>query len=237
MKKLNFEYDFYLTTYVINLKERTDRRSYIIEQFRDKPEFKVHFIDAVKHSIGAVGLWLSMVEAVKDAIEQEEDIVVICEDDHTFTSAYSKQYLLACITDAYQKGAELLSGGIGGFGMVIPVSLHLYWMDWFWCTQFIVIYKPLFKRIVDYSFKDNDTADGVFSLLANKKMTLYPFVSIQKDFGYSDVTSSNHQFQGLISSHFSNAYQRLSVIHQINCHYNYGTRVDLVSNMGNKDSL
>ena len=74
------------------------------------------------------------------AKEQEEDVIVICEDDHFFTENYSPGLLFKEIREAYMQGAELLSGGIGGFGQAIPVGYHRYWVDWFWSTQFIVIY-------------------------------------------------------------------------------------------------
>lgn len=133
--------DFYLPVYVINLKNRVERRNHIEEQFYEKPEFELTWIDAVEHSIGAVGLWQS--------------------DDHTFTPAYTKEYFLVNIIQANEQGSELLSGGIGGFGSAVPVSANRYWVDWFWSTQFIVVFKTLFQKILDYDFKDTDTADGV----------------------------------------------------------------------------
>ena len=214
-KKQEAESDFYLPVYVINLKDRTDRRKHIKAQFRGKSEFKLTWIDAVEHPIGAVGLWKSMVKAVETAIENDDDIMIICEDDHTFTSAYSKEYLLASIVGANEQGAELLSGGIGGFGTAVPVAANRYWVDWFWCTQFIVVFKPLFQKILDYDFKDTDTADGVLSAIAKDKMTMYPFVSIQTDFGYSDVTRANDEISGMITNHFKNADCRLNQIHRV----------------------
>lgn len=214
MKKKNSgDWDFYISTYVINLKNREDRRLHIERQFLDKPEFKLFYVYAVEHSIGAVGLWKSMVKAVQMAKKQKTDIIIICEDDHTFTNNYNRNLLFNNILKAEQVGIELLSGGIGGFGLAVPAVSNLYWIDWFWCTQFIVIYQPLFQQILDYSFKDTDTADGVFSVLTNKKMTMYPFISIQKDFGYSDVTRTNNEISGLITQHFTNANYRLSIIH------------------------
>ena len=62
----------------------------------------------------------------------------------------------------------------------MPIAKNRYWVDWFWCTQFIVVYKKLFQKILDYEFKDTDTADGVISMLSNNLMTLYPFISKQK---------------------------------------------------------
>ena len=39
--------DFYLPVYVINLKERTERRQHIEEQFQGKVEFALHWIEAI----------------------------------------------------------------------------------------------------------------------------------------------------------------------------------------------
>ena len=214
-KKQEAESDFYLPVYVINLKDRIDRRKHIKAQFRGKKEFKLTWIDAVEHPIGAVGLWKSMVKAVETAIENDDDIMIICEDDHTFTPQYSKEYLLSSIVGADEQGAELLSGGIGGFGTAVPVASNRHWVDWFWCTQFIVVFKPLFQKILDYDFKDTDTADGVLSAIAKDKMTMYPFVSIQTDFGYSDVTRANDEISGMVDNLFRKADYRLNLIHRV----------------------
>lgn len=212
---LNNTDNFYLPVYVINLKDRTERKQHIMEQFQGKTEFALTWVEAVEHPIGAVGLWQSMVKAVKMAEKNEDDIMIICEDDHTFTPAYRKEYLLANIIGANEQGSELLSGGIGGFGAAVPVAANRYWVDWFWSTQFIVIFKLLFQKILDYEFKDTDTADGVLSVLAKDKMTVYPFISIQKDFGYSDVTRTNNEISGMITNHFRQTDMRLSVIHSV----------------------
>lgn len=207
--------DFYLPVYVINLRNRTERRKHIEEQFQGKPEFELTWVEAIEHPIGAVGLWQSIVKAVQIAETNEDDIMIICEDDHTFTPTYSKEYLLANIIEANNQDSELLSGGIGGFGTAVSVATNRYWVDWFWSTQFIVIFKPLFQKILNYEFKDTDTADGVLSILANDKMTVYPFISVQKDFGYSDVTRANNEISGMITNHFRQTDMRLSVIHSV----------------------
>ncbi|MBR5919321.1 MAG: glycosyl transferase, partial [Prevotella sp.] len=87
--------------------------------------------------------------------------------------------------------------------------------DWFWSTQFIVVFKPLFQKILDYDFKDSDTADGVLSVIAKDKMTMYPFVSVQTDFGYSDVTRSNNEISGMVDHLFRKADYRLSIVHRV----------------------
>lgn len=108
--------------------------------------------------------------------------------------------------------AEVLSGGVGGFGHATPVGFHRYKVDWFWCTQFIIIFSSFFDKMLNYSFKDTDTADGVISQLANNKMVIYPFISEQKDFGYSDVTLSNMEQKGMIREHFQRANRLMEYI-------------------------
>ena len=154
------------------------------------------------------------------AIKNKDDVIVMCEDDHCFTQDYSNEYLFYNIVEAHKQGAEMLSGGIGGFGIAVPVDKIRYWVDWLWCLQFIVIYKSFFQKILDYQFKETDTTDGAFSFLTYNKMTIFPCISIQKEFGYSDVTTLNNRF-GQITEHFNHANRRLSQIHEINSHFNY----------------
>ena len=58
-------------------------------------------------------------------------------------------------------------------------------------------------RILSYNFEDEDTADGVLSELASCKLVIHPFISEQKDFGYSDVTLSKQEHAGRIREHFA----------------------------------
>lgn len=74
--------DFYLPVYVINMKEREERKQHIVKEFEHKEEFELNLVEASVHPIGAVGLWNSMIRIVKMAKERGDDIIVICEDDH-----------------------------------------------------------------------------------------------------------------------------------------------------------
>jgi len=204
-----------IPTYIINLKERADRLQHGLKQFEGKPEFDLHIVEACRHEIGAVGLWQSIVKIIKEVIDGEDDVIIICEDDHTFTEHYDKQFLIQNIIEAAGQGVEFLSGGVGGFGTAVPITENRYWMDSFWCTQFIVLYRPVFRKILDEEFKDTDTADGVFSELTSHKMFLYPFISVQHDFGYSDVTRSNNEISGMITSHFKKADCRMKTYHNV----------------------
>lgn len=211
--------DIIVPVYVINLKKRVDRKIHIMNQFKKRPEFDVFSIEACEHRIGAVGLWNSITKIVTIAADAEEDFVVICEDDHVFSKHYSGKAFVRHIIEAHFLGANILIGGIGGFNAAVPVSEDKIWVDSFWCTQFIIIYKELYNRIIEYNFKDDDTADGVLSAMTSLKLVLFPFISYQTNFGYSDVTQTNNINSSLILERFERTEEMLAKLYQIKYFY------------------
>nr|WP_295922514.1 hypothetical protein [uncultured Dyadobacter sp.] len=209
---LHFD-DIVIPVYIINLPERTDRREHIERQFIDKKEFTPEYINASRHSIGAVGLWQSIRRIIAAALETDESVIIICEDDHEFTPDYHRDLLIGNIISAHRQGCDVLSAGTsGGFGHALPLDTHRYWVNHFLSTQFIVIYRKFFQRILDAPFDDTVTADNFLSQLTSNKMVIYPFLSTQKDFGYSDVTAVHNQQEGLVSGMFAAAARRLEKI-------------------------
>ena len=83
------------------------------------------------------------------------------------------------------------------------------------------MYKKFFQKILNYAFKENDTANRVISQISNNKMVLYPFISRQKEFGYSDITQNNKDNPGLITQLFQQTNAYLSAIHKVSNFYNY----------------
>ncbi|MBD5351554.1 MAG: methyltransferase domain-containing protein [Bacteroides sp.] len=198
----------FIPTYVINLPERTDRLEHIRKEFEGRPEFDLHIVEASRHEIGAIGLWQSICRIITEAKESDEDFVLICEDDHFFTEAYNRERLLHQIMLAGAMGAQMLSGGIGDFSNLVPLPGGVAWIDRFWCTQFIVIYRNAYDLILSAPFSLRDVADEKLSALLTAKMVTVPFISEQTDFGYSDITESNNH-DSMIRRHFDNARVKL----------------------------
>lgn len=221
MNTVDFSYDqIIIPTYVINLKERTERLEHIKAQFMGRPEFDVHIIAACKHKIGAVGLWKSIVKVVELAIQHHDDVIIICEDDHQFTKHYKKESLLKNIIEANDQDISILSGGIAGFGQAVPLTSERMWVSSFLSTQFIVVYKKMFTKILGYKFKKVEVADIVLSQMTSHKMVLFPFISTQRDFGYSDITAVHNEVEGLVSNMFERTHARFEKIHDAYLRYN-----------------
>ena len=195
--------------YIINLPERTERKAHIIGQFKDKPEFSATIVDACKHETGALGLWQSIRKVVRIALDNNDDVIVICEDDHEFTADYSKDAFFKNILMAHNLGCDYLTGGTGKFDLAVPVSENLFWTNHCLSTQFIIVYRKFFDRILHETFDDTVVSDIKISSMTRSKMILYPFISTQKDFGYSDVTDLHNQQDGFVQAMFRYSAERL----------------------------
>ena len=208
-----------IPVYIINLPERTERLAHIKQQFKNKPEFDVTIVEACKHEIDAIGLWQSIRKIVRMAIDADDDVIIICEDNHEFTDHYSKAYLLKNIIEAHASGIDYLSGGSSNTENEVLIAANRFWVARCLATQFIVLYKPLFQQILDEPFDDNVIADQLLSEMTSRKVVLYPFVSVQKDFGYSDITAVHNQ-DGIVKNMFAVSAKKLESIKQAYIRYN-----------------
>lgn len=211
--------DIPINVYAVNLRSRLDRRKHIISQFKGREEFDFTLLDAIESESAKLGLWKSLCLTVQKAKERKLDYFIFCEDDHIFTPHYNAAYLRKNIEGALKQKADILCGGIGGTDIAIPISKNRFCIGEFYCTQFVVIFSNLYDTILEYSFQEGDTTDGVLSVIAKSKMTIYPFVSTQRSFGYSDVTPQNNYYD--IENYFRVTDDYLSKLHKISLHYNY----------------
>lgn len=208
-----------IPVFAVNLKHRLDRRHHIIQQFAGRSEFYFVMLNAIEDVSARLGLWKSLRLSVCLAKARNFDYFIFCEDDHIFTEHYSRDYLCENIIGADLQKADLLCGGIGGTDLAVPVSCNRFFIGHFNCTQFVIIYKRFYDAVLNYNFVDGDTADGVLSVIAHSKMTIYPFLSRQRSFGYSDVTPQNNEYD--IENYFESADKQLSLLQKISHHYNY----------------
>lgn len=200
---------FKIPTYIINLRSRTDRLEHILREFKDKEEFETMVIEAVKEKNGALGLWKSIKKIIKLAQYKDEDVIIICEDDHIFTADYSYETLISVIFRAHDLRTKLLTGGTsGGFTNIFFATEDLLWIDRFWGTQFIIVFKNFFQEILDAEFLETDTADDKLSLLTSNKLLMFPMISKQKEIGNSDI-SLRIEYNYNVEELFSRADARL----------------------------
>jgi len=207
-----------MKVFAINLSSRTDRKEHIINQFMDKPEFTLTVVPAIEHQIGAVGLWQTIQQIVRGEAEKQNEYFILCEDDHTFTEQYSADLLHQSISHAAALKADMLSGGYSWFGNAIQVSGHLFWADKFNGMQFTVVFHKFYQAILDADFGEFVVPDISLSGITNNKFVMYPYISIQQEFGYSDVTSKNNE-PGYVDGLFIATSQRLDTLSKVRDFY------------------
>lgn len=200
-----------IPTYIINLKKRTDRKMHISQQFHSRKEFKVEICEGIEDEKGQVGLWKSIKKAILLAKRKGEDVILICEDDHQFTEKYNSDFFIKNIIKAHSLGADVLLGGISNYQTTVRAADHLFWIDEFYCTQFMVVFKRFFNDILKADYDQHMTVDGKISSISSNKLVIYPFISIQKDFGYSDITARNSS-EIRSASPFYNTLERFTTI-------------------------
>ncbi|NLR78249.1 hypothetical protein [Chitinophaga eiseniae] len=200
-----------IPTRVINLKHRVDRKEHIESQFLNKQEFAMELIEASEHSIGAVGLWLSIKRVVACAKDEGLSYVLICEDDHEFTGNYSPEYLNCCIEECANRDGDILLGAVSWFDNAIPVSDSLFWIDKFTGAQFLIIYERFYEVILHAPFEVGDDADLKIAALTREKYLISAPVSKQAEFGYSDITPGNGEF-GRVSKLFEASTDWMNIL-------------------------
>lgn len=209
-----------ISTFIINLSHRTDRRDYILREFSRFDEFEITIVDAIAHEIGGVGLWLTIRNIVKLAKLQKEEYILVCEDDHLFTENYSKEFLYENIALAQTKRADILLGGVSSVRSIFTISQSLLWIEGYTGNQFIIVFSNFFQAIIDADFKNDDVAEFKISSITSNQFLIYPFISIQKEFGYSDATPRNSEI-GRVSELFSASSNTIQYILEREAFYGF----------------
>lgn len=178
----------------------------------------MNLVEAFEHPVGAIGLWKTIRHILKDLVSPEDEYIILCQDDHLFTREYSEEHLLHCINKARTLNADILSFGISGFTSAIEVSDNLYWVEKFSGLQFTVIFRKFFQKILETDFETVSAADLKLCELTENKFFIYPFLSIQKEFGYSDVTAGNNIY-GHVDNAFKDCNEKVSIINAVSTFY------------------
>jgi len=207
-----------IPVFAVNLIGRKDRFVHICNEFHNKDEFELKVLQAKPHNNGAIGLWENIVQIIKEASERKLGYIILCEDDHQFSKKYSPSFLHESINAAEQRGADVLLCGVSWFKSALQVSDHLFWVNKFSGLQFTVIFSKFFAKILEADFMAGDAADYKISALTKSKFLMAPFISTQKEFGYSDVTYKNNE-KGYINKIFRSTKLGVSQLAKVKKHY------------------
>jgi hypothetical protein len=206
-----------IPVFAINLKSRVDRFKSINSEFLNRGSFQLEIVKAIEHPYGAYGLWKTIYNIIDDSDKRGDEFVLICEDDHIFTEHFDIEDFKDKITESKSIGADVLLGGLSWSRGVIHSVDNLYWVDSFNGTQFMIIFRRFFQKFLAIPIEKDITVDMAISNATNHIMVMYPFISIQHEFGYSDATDNNNNV-GYVDALFKasmNKFEQLDKVSKI----------------------
>lgn len=207
-----------IETFAINLEKRTERKQHIIKEFEGRDLYDLIVFKAVEHEIGAIGLWKSMRKIVQIAKDKELEYVLICEDDHIFTKHYSDEVLLNFIQKSKELNSDISLGGISGFQDCISIKEDILWINRFSGTQFMIIFNKFFRKFLSINLDRTENIDLKLPELTDKIFCIFPLISAQKGFGYSDVTAKNEKTE-VLEAYFDNVSKRIQLLKRVEKHF------------------
>ncbi|SDK92690.1 hypothetical protein SAMN04487898_11342 [Pedobacter sp. ok626] len=218
--------------YIFNLPERKDRLEVIRKQFEGRTEFNIQIVHPEIDSNPRRSLWRTLVKVLTNRISDENlQYIIVCEDDHLFTKDYSPDLLDLAIKSALDLNADVLLGGVSWQKYPYQVMKHLFFITEFTGLQFTVIFRNFFNTILHADFSKKPIADKLISSLSDDKYLIYPPVSVQKEFGYSDVTPMNNR-SGRVDFLFKNTENILYRYDQVLSYYSKTNTQLLTEDLG-----
>lgn len=203
-----------IPAFAINLKSRVDRLKSIHSEFLNHEGFKLEIVEAIEHVNGAIGLWKTIYSIINEAYKRGDKFVLICEDDHVFTRHFDMEDCINRIRECQSIGIDVLLGGVSWFEGAIRSTDNLYWVDSFNGTQFMIVFREFFQKFLAMPIEDCLSVDMAISYATNHLMVIYPFISIQREFGYSDVTDFNNK-AGYVEAIFEASKNKFDVLDKV----------------------
>ena len=191
---------------------------HIRHEFKNLKEFCLIFVPAIAHKTGCIGLWRTIQNLLLDLNNNADEMIILCEDDHQFSEKYNYPLLKEKIMEAKENDADILLGGVSWFKDAVQISQDLFWVEKFSGLQFTVVFKKFYEKILSATFLETDAADYKISDLSDKKFIIHPFISTQKEFGYSDVTPKNGE-EGFVETCFKETSERLQLLKNVETYY------------------
>ena len=85
---------------------------------RGSRSFFFSVVEAIHENPGLLGLWKTMKHILKEFVKPDDNLILICHDDHQFTKDYSYETLTQSIHDAEKLNAYILLGGVIGYAEI-----------------------------------------------------------------------------------------------------------------------
>src|SRR5690606_31041937 len=110
-------------------------------------------------------------------------------------------------------GFDVLLGGMSNVHDVLFLDEQLIWLGGFTGLQFSVIFARFFNRFLEYILPKGANLDINLTEISDNIYGLYPAISMQKTFGYSDVTMKNNDLN--VETYFEECNLKLDRLYKV----------------------
>lgn len=150
----------------------------ILGEFDNKPEFLLFKFSINKRRRSKYLIFHCFQKIIKDALNKNEEIIVICTECHRFTDNYNYETFIEQILIANSLKMKYILGGItGGVVNSVYIDRNLFWIDIHQGGDFIVLFTYSFEEVLYKVISETPSIDEYLHHLTANKMLIYPFIS------------------------------------------------------------
>ncbi|HBK40894.1 MAG TPA: hypothetical protein DDZ57_04915 [Porphyromonadaceae bacterium] len=164
----NDEIKTFADNYYINTFCFYNNRNKYQEYFSKKKEFRIHWIKSTSPSPNINQKNLNSI--LTRSIQEEDDVIIICFDNYRFKRNYSKYSLFKYILIAKFYQADILFGNGSEMDYMCKIQDELYWVNNIKKSNFIVLYRKFFNKILDINLLNSKSFPETISALSHDKL-------------------------------------------------------------------
>lgn len=164
-----------IPVYILNIAGNNDIHLNAHATFSDRIEFAIAWEDTAYHINNIISTWDKIKNCVKHAISQEEDVIILCDTACQFSDSYNYNSLIDAVVEAASFNSDILLGQLNSFNQAVPVNDHIFWIDAFDYSPFIIIYRNFYEAILTTEIEEQQSIGEILSYLTSKKLTVFPF--------------------------------------------------------------
>lgn len=155
-------YNYSIPTYICGLNRDN------CDQFAGKNEFALFYKDIYN--------WDTVVEIIAQAISNDDDVIIICKPEHTFTINYSKEYFIKTMISAATKGAHILLSNVNCEAELWNIGENQNFVINYTNSNFIILYRPVFASILKYK-NDHESIERSLKNITENIFVFSPSIS------------------------------------------------------------
>ena len=185
--------------YIINLKHRTDRKEFILNNDQYN-KFNLNFFNAIKNDVGYVGCYISHLLLIRYAKINKLPYIIIVEDDNIFKDNIDIVTILDTVMA--NNSWECFNGSPNIISNNIKFENNLYHINGAYSNNFMIYRQSTYDKILNkHNYKLKLPVDVFVSNHFTQSTILFnnKYIASQKS-SFSDVNGGDVDYSGIYTN-------------------------------------